>query len=143
MGTGRHLYPEGALAYHKTVVTNQTETFHSIVVATQMRLDAGLGAGDALASGPTGESVFRNCAACHAVDKVLAAPSLTEIYSTYKSDPQGIVAWAKAPGKKRPEFTQMPSFAHLGDEQLELVAEYMLQKGSGVSQTASGKDSGS
>ncbi len=87
MATGRHLYREGSLVAHNAVVADQTDTFRSIAVATQMRLDAGLGAGDALATGPTGESVFKNCAACHAVDRVLAAPALTEIYSIYKEIP--------------------------------------------------------
>jgi cytochrome c len=96
-----------------------------------MRLNAGMDAGDALTkSGPTGKSVFQNCAACHAVDRVLAGPSLREIYSIYKNDPGGIVAWAKDPGKKRQEFAPMPSFAHLGEEKLELAAEYMLEEGS-------------
>jgi cytochrome c len=95
-----------------------------------MRLAAGLGAGDAMGGGPTGESVFKNCAACHAVDRVLAAPSLREISSIYAGNPEGIVQWAKNPGKKRPEFQPMPSMAHLGEERLELVAEYMLTAGS-------------
>ena len=94
-----------------------------------MRIDAGLGAGDALASGPTGKSVFLNCAACHAVDRVLAAPSLREVYAIYKDNPAGIISWAKKPGKKRPEFAPMPAMGHLGDEKLQLVADYILQLG--------------
>ena len=101
-----------------------------------MRLAAGLGAGDALSTGPTGKSVFRNCAACHAVDKVLAGPSLREVYSIYRGDPDGIISWAKAPGKKRDEFAPMPAFAHLGDEQLRLVADYILEIASPEADTA-------
>jgi len=127
MGTGRHLYREACVAPHRQLVADRTDAFASVLDATRMRLAAGLGAGDALASGPTGQSVFKNCAACHAVDKVLAAPSLTEVYSLYKDNPDGIVTWAKNPGKKRDQFAPMPSFAHLGDEQLRLVADYILQ----------------
>jgi cytochrome c len=141
MGTGRHLYREGSVAAHKKLIADRSDTFHSIEVATQMRLAAGLGAGDALGGGPTGESVFRNCAACHALDRVLAAPSLIEIQSIYKDDPDGIVKWAKAPGKKRPEFAPMPSFAHLGDEQLRLVADYMLTASAAANEAASASDS--
>ncbi len=128
MGTVRHLYREASLVEHKKLIEDRSATFHSIELATQMRLDAGLSAGEALGGGPTGEKVFRNCAACHALDRVLAAPSLVEIQSIYADNPSGIVQWAKAPGKKRAEFAPMPSFAHLGDEQLLLVAEYMLEQ---------------
>jgi cytochrome c len=129
MATGRHAYRETSLAEHKEMIADATATFHSIQYAAQMRLEAGLSVGGALVSGPTGESVFKNCAACHAVDKVLAGPALTEIYVIYKDNPDGIVAWAKKPGKKRDEFAPMPAFAHLGDEKLQLVADYMLELG--------------
>lgn len=141
MATGRHLYRDTSLAGHKNLIEDETARFRSIVVATQMRIDAGLGAGEVVGGPLTGEKIFRNCAACHAVDRILAAPSLVEINSIYKNDPAGIVRWAKAPGKKRPEFAPMPSFAHLGDDQLQLVAQYMLEKGSGSGSTASPVDS--
>jgi len=126
MGTGRHVYREASLAPHKALIADKSASFRSVNYATQLSIRAGFGAGDALASGPTGKSVFVNCAACHALDKVLAAPSLREVYSVYAGNPEGLIAWAKKPGKKRPEFTTMPSFAHLGDEQLRLVADYIL-----------------
>ncbi|MBN1212499.1 MAG: cytochrome c, partial [candidate division Zixibacteria bacterium] len=129
MGTGRHLYRETSLESHNALIASESERFQSILQATRMRLEAGLGAGEALSAQLTGEKVFVNCAACHAVNKVLAAPSLVEVYSLYKDNPEGIVAWAKAPGKKRPQFAPMPSFAHLGDEKLRLVADYIIEKG--------------
>ncbi len=128
MGTGRHLYRENSLIQHKTAVADALVRFQSIELATHMRLDAGLGTGEAVGV-ITGEKVFANCAACHAVDRVLAAPSLREVYSIYKDNPQGIIAWAKNPGKKRLEFAPMPSMAYLGDEQLGLVAQYILDTG--------------
>jgi cytochrome c len=127
MGTGRHAYRETSLAEHKEMIADASATFRSVHYATQMRLDAGLSAGEALETGPTGKSVFKNCAACHAVDKVLAGPALTEVYDLYKDNPDGIVAWAKNPGRKRDEFAPMPAFAHLGDEKLNLVADYILE----------------
>lgn len=138
MGTGRHWYRDACLADHQQMIADRTSRFHSIQLATEMRIKAGLGAGEALASGPTGESVFKNCAACHAVDRVLAAPPLTEVYSIYAGNPGGIVAWAKNPGKKRAQFAPMPSFAHLGDEQLNLVARYILEIA--APQTSSGDE---
>lgn len=129
MGTARHVYRETCLSDHKQMIADHDARFRSILLATQMRLEAGLGAGKALGAGPTGEQIFVNCAACHAVDHVLAAPSLEEVYSIYKDNPEGIVKWAENPGKKRPQFTQMPSFANLGEDKLELVAKYMLEQG--------------
>lgn len=91
------------------------------------RLDLSPSAG---AGGSPGETVFlQNCAACHAVDKKLVGPSLAEIAPLYANNAKGIVAWAKAPGKKRTDFPQMPAFAHLSQKELEAVALYMLQTG--------------
>lgn len=126
MGTVRHIYRETCVNDHKALVADRTDQFRSIKVATQMRLEAGLSAGEAVGGGPTGKKVFVNCAACHAIDHVLAAPSLVEVYNLYKDNPGGIVKWAENPGKKRTQFTQMPSFAHLGEEKLQLVAQYII-----------------
>ncbi len=134
MATARHAYREVSLRAHKELIAQETDRFNAIELATRMRIEAGMGAGGAVTaavsgSDSAGKSAFRNCAACHAVDKVLAAPSLKEIFALYQSDPGGIVKWAKDPGKKRPEFPPMPAFAHLGDDKLELAAEYMLRMG--------------
>lgn len=130
MGEGRNLYREAALAPQKSQIVRRTAEFHGIELATQMRVRAGLGVGDALTAVPTGKSIFNQiCAACHAREKPTGAPALVEIYQLYKDNPAGIVTWAKAPGKKRPQFGQMPSMAHLGEDQLNLVAAYMLEQG--------------
>ena len=126
MGSGRHAYREASLADHRQLVSDRTAQFRAVRLAADMRLAVGLGIGDAIAAGPTGESVFKNCVACHAMNKILAAPPLTEVYALYKDNPDGIIAWAKNPGKKRAEFNPMPSMAHLGDDQLRLVADYIL-----------------
>jgi len=135
MGTGRHVYREACLADHQQMIADESTRFRAIELATHMNIRAGMGAGEALGGGLTGEKVFQNCAACHAVDRVLAGPSLVEVYSLYQDDPVGIVEWAKNPGKKRPQFAPMPSFAHLGDEKLTLVADYILEIGSGKNTT--------
>ncbi len=127
MGTARHLYREGAIDPHRTLVEARTDQYRSVELATEMRLAAGLGAGEAVGGGLTGKNVFKNCASCHAVDKVLAGPSVNEIYNIYKGNPGGIVQWAMDPGNKRPEFSPMPSMAHLGQDKLQLAADYMLE----------------
>ena len=60
---------------------------------------------------------------------LLVGPPLTEIAQIYAGNPEGIVAWAKAPGKKRPELPQMPPFAHLGEANLRKLADMMLEMG--------------
>ena len=130
MGQGRHLYRESSLAPQRRLIAERTTKFLAIEAETQARLQAGLDAGSSLTAPPSGKKIFSQiCSACHAVSKPIAAPALVEIYQLYKGNPAGIVAWAKAPGKKRPQYGQMPSMAALGDEQLALVAAYMLEQG--------------
>jgi cytochrome c len=138
MGQGRHLYREAALAPHKEAIARKTAEFRAIELATRMRLDAGLGAGDSLSAPPSGKKLFaQTCAACHAPEVPTSAPSLTEIRQLYAGNPQGIVTWTKAPGKKRPQYGPMPSFAHLGDDNLTLIAAYILEKSAPATTPAS------
>lgn len=140
MGTGRHLYREASLYQHKKMIQVKTEEFRALEYAAQMRISAGLGAGRDRNLAPDGKMIFtQNCAACHTVDKVLVGPPLREIHGIYRNNPAGIVVWAKNPGKKRPGYPQMASMAHLGDEKLKLVAQYMLEAGSGDSESSSAK----
>jgi cytochrome c len=83
------------------------------------------------AAAADGQSLFRGtCGACHAVDHRLVGPPLKEIAQLYAGKPEGIVAWARAPGKKRAGFPQMPPFGSMGDARLRQIAEYMLEAGS-------------
>ncbi|SKB01782.1 cytochrome c [Prosthecobacter debontii] len=124
MGSGRHVYREAALAGHKADIKERTETYHAALAAfnkTQATIPKSVE--------PNAEQLFMNCAACHAPDIKLVGPPLTEIAQIYAGNPDGIVTWAKSPGKKRPELPQMPPFAHLGDNSLRKIAELMLEKG--------------
>lgn len=123
MGSGRHIYREAALAEHKLQIRERTETY-ATALAEFNRTHANL----PVTSGESAETLFMNCAACHAPKVRLVGPSLAEISEIYAGNPDGIVAWAKAPGKKRPELPPMPPFAHLGDGKLRQIAEYMLAK---------------
>jgi cytochrome c len=75
---------------------------------------------------PPRERVFKVCAGCHDLDREKSAPSIREIQRLYAGNPQKIVAWAKAPGRKRTSFPPMPPFAHLPEADLQAVAEYIL-----------------
>jgi mono/diheme cytochrome c family protein len=109
-----------------------------MVSARQKRFQAVVDVAKLKAASPTpaagepmvhpGKATYDNvCSGCHAYNSVRAAPPITEIQKLYLNNPQGIVIWTKAPGKKRPQFGPMPAFAMLGDEALKNVAEYMLQ----------------
>ena len=122
MGSGRHVYRQAALAPHQAEIKERTERYAAALAEFNKNL----------ASAPvveqTAEQLFMNCAACHAPNVKLVGPPLTEIAQIYAGNPDGIVAWAKAPGKKRPELPQMPPFAHLGEASLRKIAELMLEK---------------
>ncbi len=131
MGQGRHLYRETQLAPHQALIAKKTLEFRQIEEDFKNH---------PVAIAPTannGKLMFtQTCAACHALDKVTIAPTLVEIYGLYKGNPAGIVAWAKAPGKKRPQFIQMPAMAALGDDTLKQIADYMLEQGKAATPTA-------
>jgi cytochrome c len=124
MGSGRHVYREAALSEHKSLVKERTARYAAALADFNRTL-----ATAPPADSQTPEALFMNCAACHAPATKLVGPPLVEIARLYSGNPGGIVTWAKAPGKKRPEMPQMPPFAHLSDQSLLKIAEYMIQRG--------------
>jgi mono/diheme cytochrome c family protein len=68
-----------------------------------------------------------NCKICHGNQAL--APSLGEIQSLYKANPQGIVKWAAQPGRKRAQYGPMPPMGHLHAQRLNLIAQFMLASG--------------
>ncbi len=96
----------------------------------------------AVAAEPDGKLLFtQNCAPCHAADTKVVGPSLVEISSLYGKNPDGFVHWCTAPGKKRADTIEMPSMAHLGEENLLAVFRYILQVSKGtVEKKVSAKD---
>jgi cytochrome c len=121
MGSGRHAYREAALASHKTAVRDHTAAYQA---ALEKWNAANPDVPEAEAETP--EQLFATCAACHAPDTRLVGPPLREIATIYRDNPAGIVTGARAPGKKRPDYPSMPSFAHLGDDKLKQIADYIL-----------------
>lgn len=124
MGSGRHVYREAALASHKAAIRERTQSYHTALQEFDKAHAAMPQAAELSA-----EQLFMNCAACHAPNVRLVGPPLTEIAQIYAGNPGGIVTWAKAPGKKRPEMPQMPPMAHLGEASLLKIANLMLEKG--------------
>jgi cytochrome c len=127
MGTGRHLYRQANLGPYQEMVQARQQRFQAVVDVAKFASAGEKKETDAPAEHP-GKSTYDNvCSGCHAYNTVRAAPPITEIQGLYAGNVAGLVAWAKAPGKKRAQFGPMPSFAMLGEEALQSVAEYMLQ----------------
>ena len=124
MGSGRHVYREAALATHKGEIRERTERYAAALAEFNRHLVE-----NPPSEAQTPDQLFMNCAPCHAPNFKLVGPPLTEIATIYAGNPEGIVTWAKAPGKKRPELPQMPPFAHLGEEKLRVIADLMLKRG--------------
>ncbi|MBL4700030.1 MAG: cytochrome c [Phycisphaeraceae bacterium] len=125
MGTGRHMFREKALVGHSYDMRKKTAAY---VVARDAAYELWLLEQEAGGGGLDGKSLFTAaCATCHALDKILAAPALIEVGELYKDNPQGIVDWAKKPGRKRLEFAPMPTMAHIGEERLTAIARYIIE----------------
>lgn len=126
MGTGRQQYRDNSLQDFNEAVAQRTAAFRHEVDMFNVQFAKGL-------SGPqSGEQMFKMvCASCHQVDVAKSAPTLKEIYELHKEKPEEIVAWAMAPGYKRKQYNKMPSMSHLGQDKLALIADYMLELGSG------------
>ncbi len=130
MATGRHMIRETAVGPHRDRMAAHTAEYMARVHAAQdyVLIPGGLG-GEALAPG---EAMFRKvCSSCHAMDQRLVGPPLTEIVAAYPGDSPGIVAWARAPGRKRMDYPAMPA-QNLPEDDLRAIAEYILEQAPGT-----------
>lgn len=123
MGYGRHLYREEATREHRELMSRRTQDLAYAAAAAEWRAENGI----VQENLPLGARVYRDsCSSCHMLDRVLVGPSVREIADIYAGNPEGIVAWAKAPGKKRSEFPAMPAL-NFPDEHLRAAADHMLE----------------
>jgi len=130
MATGRHMYRSVALSEHRSLMAKATAKWADESAQAAYDLAQGYERPNAVADG---RSLFEaTCSGCHGIDHRIVGPPLTEIAKIYGSNPSGIVVWARAPGKKREGFPQMPPFASLGDTKLGAIAKYMVEAGSGA-----------
>lgn len=132
MAYARHLYREEALEPHQQRMAEATENYTLAVQGAQMRLAAGTPRLPAEEAGAIpGEKFYKTlCAACHAVDTRLVGPPLAEVAPAYEADPDTMVAWIKAPQKKRPEYPEMPALS-MPEEEYARVARYAVALGLG------------
>jgi cytochrome c len=125
MGYGRHLYRATSLEPHQKLVKAKTDAYlMEVQNAKKAKL---LNKGEvAEAALMPGEAVFNaNCKACHDVKEVIVGPSMLEAANIYKGNEPGLIAWIKAPGKKR-DGPKMPPQAHLSATELKDVAAWIL-----------------
>lgn len=130
MGSGRQIYRANALEKHRALVKLKTEEFQQIkkeAIAKSNEAKAKESTAN-LTEAQKGENVFKqNCTACHKPDVKLVGPPVIEMASIYKGNKAGLQSWIKKPGKKRPDYPQMPGFeTQLNQEQLDQLAEYIL-----------------
>jgi cytochrome c len=134
MAFGRHMYRGVALAEHRAEMAEATQRWAR--ESEQAAYDARVGRERASSGVSEGQHLFETtCNACHGINQRIVGPPLTEIATIYAGDPDGIVRWARAPGKKRPDAPQMPAFAAMGDARLRVIAEYMLEAGGAAAST--------
>lgn len=82
---------------------------------------------------PTAEQLFTmNCSACHLPNQQVVGPSLVEIRKLYNGKPDLFIEWAKNPVQKRKGAIEMPSMAHIPDEQLKLIYDHILEISKGL-----------
>ena len=132
MAYARHLYREEALEPHQQRMAEATENYSLAVQGAQMRMAAGTPRLPAEEAGAIpGEKFYKTlCAACHAVDTRLVGPPLAEVAPSYEADPETMVAWIKAPRKKRPDYPEMPALS-MPEEEYVRVARYAVALGLG------------
>ncbi|MEP4077948.1 c-type cytochrome [Haloferula sp.] len=74
-----------------------------------------------------------NCQACHMLDQALVGPSMVELAELYpRKDRAKFLKWCIEPGRKRDQMPEMPSMAHIPEEELLEIYEYIKKVTIGV-----------
>jgi cytochrome c len=120
----RHEIRETAVDPHRTLVAARTAEYEALVLQAHnfIVMPGGMAGGTAEAGAV---SFNRRCASCHALDRKLVGPPITETVEYYKGNPQGIVEWVLKPGRRRNDYPPMPPQVLPRDE-LQQIAAYML-----------------
>ncbi|MBB5645719.1 c-type cytochrome [Pedobacter cryoconitis] len=129
MGSGRHVYRANSLNPHRKMMAEKTAAFikaseeaRKNPVEEELELDESLG------EVAKGAAIFKqNCSACHSKDVKVVGPPIIEMETIYKGNEAGLKDWIKSPGKKRPDFPQMPAFGEkLSEDDLTELSKYIL-----------------
>ena len=81
-----------------------------------------------------------NCKACHLLDQALVGPSLVEVAELYpRKKRDQFIQWCLTPGHKREHLPPMPSMAHIPEDQLIEIYDYIKQVSVGVKKIRTSK----
>lgn len=69
-----------------------------------------------------------HCKACHQAQQLQVGPSIHEVGTLYRKKPKAFLKWCLNPGKKRAEAIQMPSMAHVGEDNLRAIYAYLMDE---------------
>lgn len=126
MGSGRHLYRATALEPHQKELAKRTEAFQKEVQKATAQANDPTKQATVLAD--PGELVFKTkCSACHALDTKVVGPPVKEMVSIYQLNIDGLKNWIRQPGKKRPDYPQMPALG-LSEQEIKDVSAYILKQ---------------
>lgn len=130
MGSGRQIYRANALRKHQELVRVKTDEFQVLKkkAAEKIKEEESKVDNASKSTAEKGHDVFNQyCSSCHKIDEKLVGPPVKEMAQIYKGNGTDLQKWIKNPGKKRPDYPQMPSFeSQLNQEQLDQLAEYIL-----------------
>lgn len=127
-GGSRQLYRHNSLEKHQKLMAYHTNEFERISKEAreipqeeeELKIDPALGE---LAKGT---AIFNQyCSGCHKPDVKLVGPPIKEMVSIYMNDETGLINWIKSPGKKRPDYPQMPGFPQISDNDLKELTKYI------------------
>lgn len=125
-GGNRQLYRHNALAPHQKLMAAKTKEFQKLSEEARLNPVIEAEVADTSEFGK-GTALFKkNCSSCHREKEKLVGPPMTEMVSIYENNPDGLKKWINSPGKKRPDFPQMPGFPSLSDEELTELSKYIL-----------------
>jgi cytochrome c len=129
-GGSRQMYRHNSLEKHQELVAAHTAEFQKlskearenpVEETIELEIDPSLG------EVAKGTALFNQyCAGCHQTNETLVGPPVTEMASIYANDKTGLTEWIKAPGKKRPDYPQMPGFPQLSEDDLMELSNYIL-----------------
>ncbi len=131
MISGRQIYRSNSIEPHRKLMLQRTEEYEKAIALAQLNLEKEK-AEESNHSNPElvlekGKEVFGlYCAACHREREKVVGPPITEMSSIYKEDYEGLKKWIVAPGKKRPDYPQMPGFPQVTGIDLENLSKYIL-----------------
>jgi cytochrome c len=129
-GISRQMYRHNALHKHQALVAAHTAHFQELSAEARknpVSPQAALQIDTSLGEFALGAAIYQaNCAACHKERERLVGPPVTEMVAIYANDPENLKKWIKAPGKKRPDYPQMPGFPQIPDDDLAELSKYIL-----------------